>query len=65
VFHTAIDALERAAFAAFRDGRTFEEICEVVAEHVDSETAPAEAGALLARWIEDGLVARVSVARVR
>jgi len=63
VFHTAIDPLERAAFAAVRNGRTFEEVCEVVAEHVDPETAPAEAGALLARWIEDGLVARVVVAR--
>lgn len=59
VFHTAVDALERAAFAAVRDGRTFEEVCEVVAEHVDPETAPAEAGALLARWVEDGLIARV------
>ena len=63
VFHTAIDPLERAAFAAVRNGRAFEEVCEVVAEHVDPETAPAEAGALLARWIEDGLVARVVVAR--
>jgi len=59
VFHTAIDPLERAAFAAVRDGRTFEEVCAIVAEHVEPDTAPAEAGALLARWIEDGLVARV------
>jgi len=58
VFHAAIDPLERAAFAAVRDGRTFGEVCGVVAEHVDPATAPAEAGALLARWIEDGLVAR-------
>jgi hypothetical protein len=59
VFHAAIDPLERAAFGAVRDGRTFVEVCEVVAEHVDPENAPAEAGALLARWVEDGLIARV------
>jgi hypothetical protein len=64
VFHTAIDPLERAAFAAVRNGRTFEKVCEAVAEHVEPETAPAEAGALLARWIEDGLVAQVVVAGV-
>ena len=63
VFHAAIDPLERAAFAAVRDGRTFAEVCEVVAEHVHPDTAPAEAGALLARWIEDGLVARVASRR--
>jgi hypothetical protein len=59
VFHAAIDPLERGAFGALRDGRTFEEVCEVVAEHVDPDGAPAEAGALLARWVEDGLIARV------
>jgi hypothetical protein len=59
VFHAAIDPLERAAFGAVRDGRSFAEVCEAVAEHVEPETAPAEAGALLARWIEDGLIARV------
>jgi hypothetical protein len=65
VFHTAIDPLERAAFGAVRAGRTFEDVCEAVAAHVDPDMAPAEAGALLARWIEDGLVARVVVARGR
>jgi hypothetical protein len=58
VFHTAMDAIEDDAFAAVRDGRSFGDVCGAVAEHVAPETAAAEAGALLARWIEDGLVAR-------
>jgi hypothetical protein len=57
VFHAAMDAVEDAAFAAVRAGAPFGEACDAVAAHVDPEVAPAEAGALLARWIEDGLVA--------
>ena len=58
VFHTAMDAIEAAAFEALRTGRAFADVCEAVAAHVPPETAAAEAGALLARWIEDGLLAR-------
>jgi hypothetical protein len=58
VFHTAMDEVEADAFAAVQDGRSFGDVCEAVAEHVAPETAAAEAGALLARWIEDGLVTR-------
>jgi hypothetical protein len=58
VLHAAIDAVEAAAFGALAAGRSFAEICETVAEHVDPERAAEEAGALLLRWIEDGLVAR-------
>jgi hypothetical protein len=59
VFHVAMDAIEADAFAAVRGGASFGDVCEAVATHVPVESAPAEAGALLARWIEDGLVARV------
>ena len=59
VFHAAVDAVDDTAFAALRDGATFAGVCEVVAERVSADAAPAEAGALLARWIENGLVARL------
>jgi hypothetical protein len=58
VFHAAIDPVDDAAFAALRDGAPFGAVCEIVADHVPAEAAAAEAGALLARWIENGLVAR-------
>ncbi|MGH7895569.1 MAG: DNA-binding domain-containing protein [Candidatus Binatia bacterium] len=57
VFHAAIDAAEEAAFAALVAGRCFAEICEVVAEHAGPASAAEQAGALLARWVEDGLIA--------
>ena len=57
MFHAAIDPVEEAAFAVVAAGRPFAEVCDAVAEHVEPEHAPAEAGALLARWIEDGLLA--------
>jgi hypothetical protein len=58
VFHAALDEVEDAAFTAARRGEPFGVVCEVVAEHVDPESAATEAGALLVRWIEDGLVVR-------
>ena len=58
VYHCAMDALERVALAALREGRCFGEICEAMAE-VQPAEAPEEAAALLARWIEDGLIAGV------
>jgi len=61
VFHAAMDAIEADAFSAVRAGSPFGDVCEAVAAHVASETAPAEAGALLVRWIEDGLVARAGL----
>jgi hypothetical protein len=60
VLHTAVDALEEAAFTALAGGRSFAEICEAVAEHAPPDAA-TEAGSLLVRWIEDGLVAGVDV----
>jgi len=57
VFHTAIDALEVDAFAVLTTGGTFAEICEAVAEHAGPEAAAEQAGALLARWVDDGLIA--------
>lgn len=56
VFHAAMDHGEPDALAALRAGRPFAEICDAMA-HPEPETAAAEAGALLARWLDDGLIA--------
>ena len=58
VFHAAMDEIEASAFAALLAGAPFGDICDRVADHVDPETAATEAGSLLVRWIEDGLIAR-------
>jgi hypothetical protein len=57
VFHAAIDGLEVDALAVLTAGGTFAEICEAVAAHASPEAAAEQAGALLARWIDDGLMA--------
>jgi hypothetical protein len=59
VFHAAMDGIEDTAFAALRAGEPFGAICGAVAEHVPEEAAAQEAGSLLARWIDDGLIARI------
>lgn len=56
VYHCAMDATEHGALAKLLAGASFAEICEAF-EHLDPANAPAEAGALLARWIDDGLIA--------
>jgi hypothetical protein len=53
-----MDPVERVALAALRAGRCFGEICEAMAVLEPAE-APAAAAALLARWIEDGLIAGI------
>ena len=58
VYHCAMDPLERAALERLRAGASFGEICEALADLEPAE-APTEAGALLARWIEDGLIAGI------
>jgi hypothetical protein len=58
VYHCAMDDLEQAALDRLRAGATFGEVCQALADLGPAE-APAEAGALLARWIEDGLIAAI------
>jgi hypothetical protein len=57
VFHAVMDEVEDAAFTALRAGEPFGAVCEAVGEHAP-DTAAADAGGLLARWLEDGLIAR-------
>lgn len=52
VYHTAMDDAEEVALAALVAGGTFAAVCEPFDD-------PVEAGALLLRWIEDGIIARV------
>ncbi len=58
VYHAAMDLLEREALARLRSGDPFAAICEALT-HLEADTAAAEAGSLLARWVEDGLIARL------
>jgi hypothetical protein len=58
VYHAPMDALERAALARLVSGQCFGEICEALT-HLDPEAAAAEAGSLLVRWVEDGLIAEL------
>ena len=55
VYHCAMDPLERGALAGLRSGASFGEICETLA-HLDPGVAAAEAGSILARWLDDGLI---------
>jgi hypothetical protein len=56
VFHAAIDGAEEAALARLAGGATFAAVCELFAQTASLEDAALEAGALLARWLEDGIL---------
>ena len=58
VFYRTIQETERDALAAAADG-TFADVCAAVAERTGAEAAPAEAFALLSRWINDGIVVAI------
>ncbi|HEV7731357.1 MAG TPA: DNA-binding domain-containing protein [Candidatus Binatia bacterium] len=55
VCHCAVDASEREAMRRLLAGDPFGDICNAFAD-LPPEDAGAAAGALLARWIEDGLI---------
>lgn len=56
VHQAPMDAREERALDAVRAGASFADVCETFADLPAGEAA-AEAGALLGRWIEDGLLA--------
>ena len=60
VYHRPLDPLEDAALARAADGATFGAICDLVSEHMSMEEAGPFAFQLLARWVQDGLIARSS-----
>jgi hypothetical protein len=56
VFHAAIDDAEEAALAKLAGGATFATVCELFAKTASMEDAARQAAALLARWLEDGVL---------
>jgi hypothetical protein len=58
VSHAAMTPREARALAALAEGASFAEICESAAQDDDAERAARDVGALLLRWIEDGILAR-------
>lgn len=56
VYHCAVDPSEYEALRRLLAGASFGSICDAFAD-LDAEAAGAAAGALLLRWIEDGLIA--------
>jgi len=58
VLHGPMDAAEEQALGALTAGEPFAVLCETFA-HLEPEAAARETAALLARWVEDGLLAGV------
>jgi hypothetical protein len=58
VSHAAVGARERWALAMLQRGETFGALCAALADGQDDEAATREAGGLLLRWLEDGVLAR-------
>ena len=59
VFHAPVDAFEAAALSRLLAGEPFADVCEVFASLAPEEAA-SRAGALLARWVEDGILGGVA-----
>jgi hypothetical protein len=57
VVHAPMDEREAAAVQGLLEGATFAEVCGVF-ENLDEQQAAQEAGALMLRWLEDGIIAR-------
>lgn len=59
VFVTA-PAHESAALAAMLGGESFGAMCETLAEQLGPDSAAPEAGAMLGRWLHQGLIERIA-----
>ncbi len=57
VLHAPMDQREAAAAIRLMAGSTFAEICQVF-DDLDEQQGAEQAGALLLRWLEDGIIAR-------
>jgi hypothetical protein len=57
VLHAPMDEHESAAVSRLLLGSTFGEICQVF-DDLDEQQGAEQAGALLLRWLEDGIIAR-------
>jgi hypothetical protein len=56
----SLSALEAECLDRMRAGTSFGAMCEFLAEQHGTERAAAEAGAMLGRWIDDGLIEEVA-----
>lgn len=56
-----IEAAEAKALATVAAGKQFGELCVAFAEELEPEGAMAQVGALLGRWVQDGLIAGARV----
>ncbi|GAA4642891.1 DNA-binding domain-containing protein [Pontixanthobacter gangjinensis] len=55
-----VDEAEGLALAAMRDGGTYGEMCELLIAVLGEEQAITQAGAILGRWLHNGLIASLS-----
>ena len=55
----AVDSIEQQALLMACDGASFPAICSVIAAGMEPAKAPEVAGALLASWLQDGLIIAV------
>jgi Putative DNA-binding domain len=58
VSHAAMGPDEQRAFRVLARGEPFGEICAAIEDGLDADTAARQIGAILLRWLEDGLIAR-------
>lgn len=59
VCHAAVGALERAALPLLEQGEPFARLCEAAEAALPAGGGTAEIGALLLRWVADGLLRRI------
>ena len=59
VSHAAMGPDEQRAFRVLARGEAFAEICAAIEDGLDADTAARQVGAILLRWLEDGLIARL------
>jgi hypothetical protein len=59
VSHAAMGPDEQRAFRVLARGEPFAEICAAIEDGLDADTAARQVGAILLRWLEDGLIARL------
>ena len=60
-FFRCLSVPERLALGAARRGESFSAICEAVCEQVPPEEAPGAVAAWLRTWVDDGLIAGVTL----
>jgi hypothetical protein len=58
VYQTSMERSEHQALERLRTGASFAEICALLSGSADDDRVAAEAGSLLLRWVEDGVLER-------